>query len=79
MKCEKCGYELYYGAKFCNGCGADVPQEANDEVYNRTVWGYADKFLNLLKHHLTEKNPCFIQIFILCFPFTICVFQRKGF
>lgn len=46
MKCEKCGYELYYGAKFCSACGTEIPKDAYQDEYNRTVWGYADKFLN---------------------------------
>lgn len=46
MKCEKCNYELNYGAKFCNNCGEKVPKDAYKEIYDKTVWGYADKFLN---------------------------------
>lgn len=45
MKCTECNYETNYGSKYCNNCGADL-QKANDEIYNRTVWGYADKFLD---------------------------------
>ncbi len=46
MKCEKCGYELNYGAKYCNACGEKVPKDTYKEVYDHTVWGYTDKFLN---------------------------------
>lgn len=45
MKCTECGYETNYGANYCNNCGASL-EKANDEIYNRTVWGYADKFLD---------------------------------
>ena len=46
MKCKKCGYELNYGAKYCNSCGEEIPKSAYIEDYNKTVWGVADKFLD---------------------------------
>lgn len=45
MKCKECGFETNYGAKYCNNCGADL-KEVNENVYKRTVWGYADRFLD---------------------------------
>ena len=46
MKCVKCGYELNYGAKYCNGCGEEIPKDAYSEEYNKTIWGIADKILD---------------------------------
>ncbi len=39
MNCPRCGYEVADGQKFCNECGASLPENAPEQVFD---YGYAE-------------------------------------
>lgn len=77
MKCTKCNSELNYGAKFCNNCGEEIPENINKEIYDKSVWGYADKFLNWYDKLTLKKvtGNIFFKIAILLIVLGIGLFS----
>ena len=39
MKCRYCGYDIPYGAKYCEECGANVEEETNSIDLTKTASG----------------------------------------
>ena len=47
MYCKKCWQRNIIKAEYCRGCGEPFTDEQREAAYNKTVFGWIDKFLEL--------------------------------